>query len=296
MEKLGEWHRGKYCEFLKLPPEIWQGKSSTLEKVSLDSMKSVFEEKPVISHKTYHRGRKKKKKILKVNPKEDQRNMCSSIQENVTVSEIKNGIDYENLGYQLAENYLSWPDLVRSVAFMKVSLQQRNFADENLKSTPKTLSEAQEAIFFICQKPLREDKDMTKKRFRKFDPIKDSKGLIRANGRLSQVDLPEEVEHPILLPGEHPLTHLLAIRYHHKLLHQGYRVVLANLSNIGIVIGKGRELLKSIANRCMFCRIRGRKCLEQEMGSLPAFRIQPRMPPFTSVAVDFFGNQSKAEM
>ena len=51
---------------------------------------------------------------------------------------------------------------------------------------------------------------MTKKRFRKLDPIKDSKGLIGSNGRLSQVDLPEEVKHPILLPGEHPLTHLLA--------------------------------------------------------------------------------------
>ena len=80
------------------------------------------------------------------------------------------------------------------MAFIKVSLQQRNFADENLKSTPKTLSEAQEALFFICQKPLREDEDMTKKRFRKLDPIKDSNGLIRANGRLSQVDLPEEVK------------------------------------------------------------------------------------------------------
>ena len=40
----------------------------------------------------------------------------------------------------------------------------------------------------------------------------------------------------------------------------------------------------------MFCRIRKRKCLEQKMRSLPAFRIQPRMPQFTSVAVDFFGN------
>ena len=131
---------------------------------------------------------------------------------------------------------------------------------------------------------------MTKKRFRKLDPIKDSKGLIRANGRLSQVDLPEEVKHPILLLGKHPLTHLLAIHYHHKLLHQGYRVVLTNLSNIGIVIRKGREVLKSVANKCVFCRIRRRKCLEQKMGILPAFRIQPSIPPFTSVAVDFFEN------
>ena len=59
IEKLGEWHRGKYREFLKLPPEMWPGKSSTLVKVNLDSMK------PVISHKAHNRGRKKNKKILK---------------------------------------------------------------------------------------------------------------------------------------------------------------------------------------------------------------------------------------
>ena len=134
---------------------MWPGKSSTLEKVDLGSMKSVSKEKPVISRKAYNRGRKKNEKILNVNPKEDQGNICSSIQENVTESNIKCGIDSENLGYQLAENYSLWPDLVRSrsLAFMKVSLQQRNFADENLKSTPKTLSEAQDALFFICQKP-----------------------------------------------------------------------------------------------------------------------------------------------
>ena len=96
-------------------------------------------------------------------------------------------------------------------------LQQRNFTDENLKRTPKTLSEAQEALSFICEKPLKEDEDqeniskMTTEIFQKLDPIKDSKGLIKANGRLSQVDLPEEVNHPILLPGEHPLTHCYSL-------------------------------------------------------------------------------------
>ncbi len=115
------------------------------------------------------------------------------------------------------------------------------------------------------------------------------RGWIRANGRLSQVKLPEEVKNPILLPGEHPFTGLLVTHYH-KSLHQGYRVNLANFSNMGIVIGRGKELLKSIASRCLFSRIRRRKCLEQKTGSQPAFRIQPRMSPFTSVAVDFFGN------
>ena len=87
MEKLGESHRVEYCEFLKLPHEMRSGKSSTLEKDDLESMKSVLEGKSVISHKVYNRARKKNKKNLKVNPKEDQGNICSSIQENVSVSE-----------------------------------------------------------------------------------------------------------------------------------------------------------------------------------------------------------------
>ena len=40
------------------------------------------------------------------------------------MSDIQSGIDSENLGHQLAQNYSSLPDLVRSVTFMKVSLQQ----------------------------------------------------------------------------------------------------------------------------------------------------------------------------
>ena len=55
MEKLREWYRGEYCEFLMLPPELWPGKSSTLEKVDLDSIKSVSEEKSVINRKAYNR-------------------------------------------------------------------------------------------------------------------------------------------------------------------------------------------------------------------------------------------------
>ena len=86
-------------------------------------MKSVSEEKPVIRRKVCYRGSKKKKKMLQVNPSEDQGNICSSIQEIVTVSDIQSGIDSENLGHQLACNYSSWPHLVRSVAFMKKSSQ-----------------------------------------------------------------------------------------------------------------------------------------------------------------------------
>ena len=83
----------------------------------------------------------------------------------------------------------------------------------------------------------------------------------------------KEMKHPIILPGEHPLMLLLMKYYNKKLLHQGYTVVMTHLINIGILIGGGRVLLKSVVRKCLFCRTRRRKCLEQRLGNLPSFRI-----------------------
>ena len=115
-----------------------------------------------------------------------------------------------------------------------------------------------------------------------------TKGIIRAKGRLGKSNLPEEKKHPVLLPNEHPLVRIFAT-HHRKLLHQGYRVVIADIANLGVLIGGGRELLKCIVAKCFFCRTRRQMLLKQQMGILPSFRIQEQKAPFTSVAIDFLG-------
>jgi len=50
-----------------------------------------------------------------------------------------------------------------------------------------------------------------------------------------------------------------------------------------------KQLLKSIAAKCITCRIRRCEFLQQQMGQLPAFRFKTHCPPFTSVALDIFG-------
>ena len=72
------------------------------------------------------------------------------------------------------------------------------------------MKEAGAVIFFLCQPDLRSKLNKTKKRFAKFDPVLDDKGIIRANGRLHRTDLPEENKQPIFLPEEHPWVYLLA--------------------------------------------------------------------------------------
>ena len=117
----------------------------------------------------------------------------------------------------------------------------------------------------------------------------DAKGIVRAEGRIGKLPLHPDVCHPIILPGNSPLVELYARRKHIRYLHQGYRVVLANIAKEGVHIGNGKELLKSVASKCLYCRTRRESMLRQQMGILPAFRGNPCTPPFAAVAVDFFG-------
>ena len=136
---------------------------------------------------------------------------------------------------------------------------------------------------------IRDDLNKCRDTYVNLAPVIDAKGFIRAEGRLGKLSLQPEVRHPITLPGNNPLVELYARRTHVRYLHQGYRVVLANIAKDGVHIGNGKELLKSVANKCLYCRTRRESTLQQQMGILPAFRGNPNTPPFAAVAVDFFG-------
>ena len=76
---------------------------------------------------------------------------------------------------------------------------------------------------------------------------------------------------------------------HENLGHQSYRLVIINLRQNGIHILRGKQLLKSIAAKCIKSRIARRKLMEQQMGQLPPFRLKCHNPPFSSVSLDMFG-------
>ncbi|XP_072144478.1 uncharacterized protein [Dermacentor andersoni] len=64
-----------------------------------------------------------------------------------------------------------------------------------------------------------------------FNPYFDKEGLKRVGGRLQFSDNNEEAKHPIVLPGNHPLTSLLIRKEHLRMLHTGVRDTLAQLPN-----------------------------------------------------------------
>ena len=45
--------------------------------------------------------------------------------------------------------------------------------------------------------------------------------LLRVDGRLENADLPIDMNHPIILPGRHPLTRLIILDEHSKCGHAG---------------------------------------------------------------------------
>ena len=182
-----------------------------------------------------------------------------------------------------------WDRLTRHVARLRRILQQRADRPITRMIGPDELKNAQHALFFLCQTDLRDNWDTCRSKFASLNPRFDDTGMIRADGCLGKLPLHPEVGHPIIIPGSSPLVELYARRMHIRYLHQGYRVVLANTAKEGVHISNGRELLKSVASKCMYCRTRRESLLQQQMGVLPAFRGNPNTPPFAAVAVDFFG-------
>ena len=271
-ERLKPWHEGEYCSFLKEQEDNWPAEKTFFD---LNEIKPFLEERVQPLDPGLPKGKKHPRVVT-----ENVNRMVLNVQaENVDL----------DICQQLMVYFSTWGNIVRAVSHMQQIFSSKNIKLE-LVHTPQTIKTAEITIYYICQAELRKDMTKTKQRFRKYNPVVDGNGLIRSKGRLVETELSDEVKYPILLPGEYEALRILAIHYHRQFLHQGYRVVIVNLLQLGLVIGGGKALLKSVADKCFFCRIRRRKLLQQQMAALPSFRIKVREAPFASVAIDFFGN------
>ena len=64
-----------------------------------------------------------------------------------------------------------------------------------------------------------------------LNPFLDSEGFFRVGGRLSHSDLTYSRKHPILLPNNHNLTHLIICNQYLKLLHSATQATLNAIRN-----------------------------------------------------------------
>ncbi len=120
----------------------------------------------------------------------------------------------------------------------------------------------------------------------KLDPYMEQ-GLLRVGGRLSKSHLQESTKHPVILPKDSHVTHLIIQETHNKLAHAGRNHVLAKLRETYWVIHGNATVRKMIA-KCVTCRRLRMPVSGQKMADLPPERCSDA-PPFTYTGVDLFG-------
>ena len=194
-----------------------------------------------------------------------------------------NLIDFEE---DLLRRLSSWKKLVRVVAWLMRPLKNCRSKSPALSATE--LIDAKNRLFWLAQESLRRSDEHQRKK-KNLQPSDEHPSLLRIHGRLTNFQQLEEAANPIALPSTSKIVRLYAQHMHELLGHQGYRVLIVNLRAIGIYILRGKQIFKSISAKCVKCRIARRELLQQQMGQLPAFRFKTNCPPFTSVALDYFG-------
>ncbi|KAJ8983754.1 hypothetical protein NQ317_017857 [Molorchus minor] len=129
---------------------------------------------------------------------------------------------------------LSWDDLKRVFAFILRFIW--NCKNKNRKFgllTPGELNESEKLLVKIAQSEcfseelnlLRKDGCLKRGCLSNFSPFIDDAGIIRVGGRiqLSQFNYEKKhpIEHPMVVTAKHPLTKLIFVCEHQRLLHSG---------------------------------------------------------------------------
>ncbi|XP_055524492.1 uncharacterized protein LOC129718097 [Wyeomyia smithii] len=112
-------------------------------------------------------------------------------------------------------------------------------------------------------------------------------GIVRVGGRHANAQISTGRRHPIILDKDHPLTELIVLHYHHKLLHAGQQLLIASVRERFWPLSI-RNLARKIIHRCVFCFRVKPTVHEQLMADLPSERVTPA-PPFLRVGVDYCG-------
>ena len=120
----------------------------------------------------------------------------------------------------------------------------------------------------------------------RLDPFLQN-GLLKVGGRLSKMNLPDDMKFPILLPYKCHVTTLILRDIHTKLGHAGRNHVLAQLREKYWVI-HANAAVRQLISRCITCKKLRAPVSEQKMSDLPPDRGS-MAPPFTYTAVDYFG-------
>ena len=113
-------------------------------------------------------------------------------------------------------------------------------------------------------------------------------GVLCVGGRLQSAAVCTQAKHPAILPSKHHVTRLVINSTHKQQGHMGVNQTLA-CTRERFWILCGRQAVKTELKSCVRCRRVQGRTLTQQMAPLRSEQLAPQKPPFTFVAIDFFG-------
>ena len=125
--------------------------------------------------------------------------------------------------------------------------------------------------------------------FKRFSPTMEKGVLGTSGGRLGRSAMHQLVgkSHLPLLDSKSPLARTIMLKAHED--SHGATDATLEASRRIAWIAQGRKLAHSAATRCLYCRTKQRKRIEQLMGKLPPERTTYGSQTFAAVNIDLFG-------
>lgn len=105
-----------------------------------------------------------------------------------------------------------------------------------------------------------------------LSPFLDSKGILRAGGRISKAPVPYATRNPVVLSPKSDVTRLIITDYHSRYHHEGNEHV-RNLLQEEFWILNCRATLRKFTHQCPYCRRRHVLPQVPVMADLPAVRL-----------------------
>ncbi len=109
-------------------------------------------------------------------------------------------------------------------------------------------------------------------------------GVVCVGQSLERAIIEPSAKHPMILPSKHHVTDLIIGDYHEREGQVGAGQVLASIRQKFWIL-RGHAAVQRVIGKYLKCRFRNARPCEQ----IPSARVQPCLPSYSSVGVDYFG-------
>ena len=153
------------------------------------------------------------------------------------------------------------------------------------------IKKEQEVFFGDELQFLKNPKSSAPTRVKNLSLFLDQNGMVRSKGRLENCDyFAHEVNDPIVLPKQSPLTDLFIWHYHLECKHMGVGTTLNYIRKSGFWIPHIRTKVRNVIHKCIICkRINAHPFKYPNPCILPAERVN-LVKPYEYTGIDFSGH------